>query len=391
MARGTRRDVWGGAGSAVDAGLVGYLPGPKQLGGLAVGLPESVRRMLPGLDREGLRGLLFPDGEARLLEVVGTSLGRSGFVALPRFADELGRAGLARETAAAVDLAAGLGARTVSLAGMIPARTGFGAAVSPYLRNGVGLTSGHAVTAAAVVRTVHAALAANGRRLRDSVVAILGVGSIGTSALRLLLARSGEKPAGLILCDLPSAAARLRELAAEIGAQAGVTAQVGATAQDDVYRADLIVAATSGGASTLDVERLRPGTIVVDDSFPHCFDTGRALARMRERGDVLIVGGGLLDCGLVDSTVADGLPPVVVGLPGAIASCRMESLLHAAVPGLPLVTGPVEAAHAAAYWDALDAAGVRAAPLHLLNQRLDGIPLTNDPTEPADRRLDGAC
>ena len=397
-----RRD---GVDARLDAGLVGYLPGPEQLSGLAVGLPEDIRRMLPGLDRETLRALLFPDGGPRLLEIVDTPLGRSGFVALPWFADELGaagavpgsgrpvrgaadmgsgragavpgqagavsgraglasgRGGLAEEVAAAVEFAAGLGARTVSLAGMIPAYTGYGAAVTPYLRNEVGLTSGHAVTAAAVVRTALAALAARGRRIEDSVVAFLGVGSIGTSSLRLLLARAGETPAGLILCDLPSASARLAELAAEIGA----------SVEADVYRADLIIAATSGGPSTLDVDRLRPGTMVVDDSFPHCFDTARALARMRDRGDVLITGGGLLDCGPLTNTIMPGLPSITAGLPGAIASCRLESLLHAATPGLPLVTGPVEPVQAAAYWDALDAAGVRPAPLHLLDRRLDAL------------------
>ena len=140
---------------------------------------------------------------------------------------------------------------------------------------------------------------------------------------------------------------------------------------DAVYRADVIVAATSGGPGTLDVDRLRPGTLVVDDSFPHCFDTTRALARMRDHGDVLVVGGGLLDCGPAERTVAAGLPLTArPGLPGMLASCQLESLLHAVVPGLPLVCGPVGAAGADAYWSALDAAGVKAAPRHLLGHLL---------------------
>ncbi|GIE31837.1 hypothetical protein Ait01nite_048820 [Actinoplanes italicus] len=348
----------GAAGTLLDAGLVGYLPAPEQW----TGLPADIRRMLPRLDRETVRGLVFPDGRPRLLEITETRLGRSGFVALPRFADELGAPGLAEHTAAAVDLAAEHGARTVSLAGMIPAGTGYGTAVLPYIGIGTNLTTGHAVTAAAVVRTVLAALAARDRKLGDCVVAVLGMGSIGTSSLSLLLAR-GEPPAGLILCDLPAAAARLTALAGPLGAEV-------ATSPDAVYRADVIVAATSSGPGTLDVDRLKPGTILVDDSFPHCFDTGRALARMRDRGDVLIVGGGLLACGETRHEVAEGLPDVRHQLPGSMASCRLESLLHASVPGLPLVHGPVTPEHAAAYWDALDAAGVGAAPLHLLNETL---------------------
>jgi amino acid adenylation domain-containing protein len=349
----------GAAGTGLDAGLVGYLPAPEQW----TGLPEDIRRILPRLDRETVRGLVFPDGRPRLLEITETALGRSGFLALPRFADELATADLAEHVAAAVDLAAEHGARTVSLAGMIPARTGYGTAVLPYRKSGVDLTTGHAVTAAAVVRTVLAALAARDRKLGDCVVAVLGMGSIGTSSLSLLLAR-GESPAGLILCDLPAAAARLTLLAEPLHAEV-------ATSPEAVYRADVIIAATSSGPRTLDVDRLNPGTILVDDSFPHCFDTGRALARMRASGDVLIVGGGLLACGETRHEVAEGLPDLRHQLPGSMASCRLESLLHAAVPGLPLVHGPVTPEQAAAYWDAVDAAGLGAAPLHLLNSLVE--------------------
>ncbi|WP_328478233.1 amino acid adenylation domain-containing protein [Actinoplanes sp. NBC_00393] len=373
------------AAELLDAALVGYLPAPAQLAALAGDLPDEVRAALPTLDRETIRAALFPGGRPRLLETVTTRLGRSGFVSLPRFADELTRSGLAIDAAAAVDLAAAHGARTVSLAGMIPAHTGYGTAVVSHLRSRARITTGHAVTAASVVRTTFAALAAQDRKLSGSVLAVVGAGSIGTSSLSLLLARAEQPPAGLVLCDLPAAAARLADLARELEAAgfpgpieiATTTSGPGDSdavqvAPDAVYRADVIVAATSGGPGTLDIGRLRPGTIVVDDSFPHCFDTTRALARMRDLHDVLIIGGGLLDCGPTTRAVAAGLPaPARAGLPDTIASCRLESLLHAVTPGLPLLSGPVEALAAAAYWDALDAAGVRAAPLHLLETPLE--------------------
>ncbi|GLY07126.1 hypothetical protein Acsp01_75050 [Actinoplanes sp. NBRC 101535] len=372
-------------GTALDAALIGYLPSPEHLSSL--GLPSSALSSsalsssalsspalsspaLSSVDRETIRETLFPGGVPRLLEVVDTPLGRSGFVALPRFADELAaRGGLAAETAAAVDIAAAHGARSVSLAGMIPAFTGYATTVVPLVRTPVAVTTGHAVTAASVVRTTLAALDAAGRSWSDSVVAILGVGSIGASSLSLLLARAGA-PAGLILCDLPSAGPRLTALASTCPGPV----EVATDGPDAVYRADVIVAATSGGPGTLDVDRLRPGTILVDDSFPHCFDPVRALARMRSAGDVLVVGGGLLDLGAASRTVADGLPAVAASgqfrLPGAVASCQTESLLHATTPGLPAVCGPVTPEAAAAYWAALDAAGVRAAPLHLLSQEV---------------------
>jgi predicted amino acid dehydrogenase len=240
------------------------------------------------------------------------------------------------------------------------------------VRSTARITTGHAVTAASVVRTL---FAGHGRDLSRGVLAVLGVGSIGTSSLRLLLARAEHRPAGLILCDLPAAADRLTGLADRLRA-GGYPGPIEITTggPDGVYRAAVIVAATSGGPGTLDVDRLRPGTVLVDDSFPHCFDPRRALARMRDRRDVLVVGGGLLDCGPAERTVAAGLPVAApIGLPGTVASCQLESLLHAATPGLPLVCGPVGAEQAAAYWDALDAAGVRAAPLHLAGRTVQPL------------------
>lgn len=69
--------------NALDAALIGYLPTPHQLAAFA-GLPAHA---VPS--REQLRALLFPDGRPRVLESLTTPLGRSGFVSLPLFADEL--------------------------------------------------------------------------------------------------------------------------------------------------------------------------------------------------------------------------------------------------------------------------------------------------------------
>ncbi|MDX2897763.1 condensation domain-containing protein, partial [Streptomyces scabiei] len=388
------------AAPALDAALVGYLPAPRQLAAYA-GLPPDTA---PG--REAIRALLFPDGRARLLESVTTPLGRSGFVALPLFADELtgpphagGPAGLAALTARAVDHAVSLGARSVSLAGMIPALTGYGYDVLRETSPATGsvLTTGHATTTVAVVRTVRAALTATGRDLAGLTLAVVGCGSIGTSSLRLLLTLSPRPPARLLLCDVPGSAPRLRRLAAGLLADhPALSVRVvepadRAALPAEVYEtADVVVTAVGGGPTTLlDIDRLRPGTIVVDDSFPHCFDTGRALERMRDARDVLVVGGGLLALDSTETHPAPDLPAAVLTaltgaagrtgqhlalhLPGTLASCRLESLLHAhlADPAsgtrLPQVHGLVDLPRALAHWDAAEAAGVRAAPLHLLD------------------------
>uniref|UniRef100_UPI000E6A3724 non-ribosomal peptide synthetase n=1 Tax=Streptomyces europaeiscabiei TaxID=146819 RepID=UPI000E6A3724 len=387
----------------LDAALIGDLPAPHHLAAFA-GLPPDTA---PG--REAIRTLLFPDGRARLLESVTTPLGRSGFVSLPLFADELTGPlptdDLATLTAHAVDHAASLGARCVSLAGMIPSLTGYGYDV---LRRTAAttttLTTGHATTTVAVVKTVRTALDATGRDLAELTLAVVGCGSIGTSSLRLLLARSPRPPARLLLCDVPGSAPRLQRLAAELSA-AHPTMAVHVVEPTDpralpaeVYgTADVIVTAVSGGPTTLlDVDRLRPGTIVVDDSFPHCFDTARALDRMRHERDVLIVGGGLLALGSTETHLSPDLPAaaltghataraqqhLALHLPGTLASCRLESLLHAHLADpdsgteLPLIHGLVDLPRALAHWDAAEASGVHPAPLHLLDHTITPETLT---------------
>ncbi|QWQ39670.1 amino acid adenylation domain-containing protein [Streptomyces sp. YPW6] len=367
-----------GRDEPVDAALVGYLPSPDDLARLA-GLPEAA------LPREELRTLLFPDGRPRLLETLCTPLGRSGFVCVPLFADELAPGdALLGHTTRGVELASSLGARAVSLAGMIPSLTGYGFDVLRAVGttgSAPAVTTGHAATVVSVVRTVHAALDATRQRLGSLTVAFVGLGSIGSSSLELLLTLAEEPPARLLLCDVAGSGPRLKELADSL-LERGLAEAVEVLGTDQglpdaVYGARLIVAAVSGGGTLLDVDALAPGTTVVDDSFPHCFDTSRALGRMERAKDVLVVGGGLLSAGSAERQVAAGLPAAAVAgylaqpmVADGIASCRLESLLHASGAAVPLVHGPVDAATGLAYWEAAGAAGIRPAPLHLLTRTI---------------------
>lgn len=357
----------------LDAALIGYLPAPRDVARLA-GIPA-----FDGL-REVIRAALFPDGRARALETLSTPLGRSGFVCLPIFADELpahpGDA-LVRDAVQAVEFATSLGARCVSLAGMIPAHTAYGFDVVRALGSTAArVTTGHAATAASVVKTTMAALAQAGRDLCESTVAVVGLGSIGRSSLELLLALEVGSPKGLVLCDVASRSRHLADVATELRAS-GYAGQIAICASvpslpAQAYEIDVIIAATSADRPILDIGRLRPGTVVVDDSFPHCFDAGAAVRRMQLQGDVLVVGGGLLTCGPSEQQPADDLAMLAAGrlsglrLPDTIASCQLESLLHAGHPHLPVVHGLVDVPLALAYWEALAVAGVDAAPLHLL-------------------------
>ncbi|MBM7845681.1 non-ribosomal peptide synthetase/type I polyketide synthase [Herpetosiphon giganteus] len=360
----------------LDAALIGYLPPSSSIAAL-LGLKGPASTI-----REQLRKLLFADGQPRWVELLQTPIGTSAMLCLPWFAEELRpehAADLESAIAASMLLAQARGARCVSLAGMLPALTGYGFGVLRTLESDQqarpALTTGHATTVVAVSQTLEAALKTSRRQLADSDLAMLGLGSIGQSVLQVIL-RSLPHPRSLVLCDTAANQQRLVDLAAQIRQTTGYTGSIEiVTAASDVpeavYQAQIIVAATST-AGIIEVERLHAGTILVDDSFPPCLDPKRAIARMQTRGDVLIVGGGQLACGpsqrtidlpLGDQTVRERILAEIV--PDAAASCQLEALLWAADPTLPLTRGLVEVEAALSYRDAVIRAGFGPAPLHL--------------------------
>ncbi|MFF6847385.1 hypothetical protein [Streptomyces antimycoticus] len=135
----------------------------------------------------------------------------------------------------------------------------------------------------------------------------------------------------------------------------------------------------------LDAADAAPGQVLV----PVRGDGGErtvTFARLRDEPLRVAVGG-------TERHIADYLPPAAASgyaerswLPGTIASRRLVSLPHTAVSGLPLVHGLVNASHAHAYWDAVEAAGVSAAPLRLLGHTIATEPPSHRATEPPSHR-----
>jgi acyl-CoA synthetase (AMP-forming)/AMP-acid ligase II len=264
-------------------------------------LPRAFLEQLRLTPREFVRDCLR--GDAALVTVYETFLGRIGLVVLP-----LEDAGLYVDKPRTVEAvvrgleeAAKLGADTVSLTGLIPSATDYGRAVLEATAGRSGLprlTTGHATTAASFVLMVEQMLQSGGRQLEDEHLALLGVGSIGTAILRLLL-RKLPHPRGLLLCDVPSRREHLLKLVEELEMELGFQGKVevllisGNEAPPEVYEATVLLSATSA-TNLIDVERLRPGTLVVDDSAPHCFDPRRAIRRFQERRDVLFTEAGAI-------------------------------------------------------------------------------------------------
>jgi predicted amino acid dehydrogenase len=303
-------------------------------------------------------------------------LGTIALVVVPRFGvDLIADVGAAIPAVdAAVDYARRLGAKTAALTGLIPAITDFGRALRPY--QGLAVTTGHATTANAIVLTAISAARSAGRKLTNETVAFVGLGAIGTATLRLMADRPIH-PRRLILCDVPAKARELERLADELRTAfyRGDIEIVSAhgTVPAEVYRSKFIIGATNV-PGVLEIDRLMPGTIVVDDSFPHCFDFEEAIGRMSSRGDVLLVDGGLVSPpGTIEWSV--NLPAGIAAilghhhpeaslLPGStsITGCILSSLLaqHDVALAAP---GPVSAATCRDHWRTLERMRIGAGPL----------------------------
>jgi amino acid adenylation domain-containing protein len=351
-------------------------------------LPSDLLR-LAGLDRKTVIHDWFGD-RPLFTEIRETRLGRIGSVLVPRFDDQLydDRHDLEGVLADAVRLAHELGAATVSLTGLLPSACDYGrdlaAALAGLQRPRI--TTGHATTTAAVVLAVRRALEESGRAAAGEHIGLIGLGSVGIATLRLLLSCLPH-PARLSLCDVYSKRESLESLRLELTDELAYRGDVRLLASrrevpDELYECTLIIGATNV-AGILDVGRLAPGTIVVDDSAPHAFEPDEALRRFHDHGDILVTEGGVLlapEPLPLKVYVPDELEPwLKAGLvslvarshPRYITGCVLSGLLSARFADLAPTIGFIERQTALAHYQKLEELGFEAADLHLDDAVLD--------------------
>lgn len=230
-----------------------------------------------------------------------TEHGNIATVLIPRFDSQLyqDQQDLLTALTDGLKVAYRIGAQTVSLTGLLPSATDYGRALAKSIegRDDVPrITTGHATTTATVTLAIRKILAEAGRDMTRERVAFLGLGSVGTAVLRLMI-RSLPHPLEIRLTDVYGKRDALVELQNELrqlGYQGPVhLCETRGDAPDSVYDCTLFVGATNV-SDILDIDRVAPGTLIVDDSAPHCFRADKAIRRLRERGDILFTEGGTL-------------------------------------------------------------------------------------------------
>jgi predicted amino acid dehydrogenase len=316
--------------------------------------------------------------------VLETSLGRIASITLPRFSSELydDQEDLVKVVLEALALAGRLGARTVSLTGLIPSATDYGRAVAAAVAGRSDLpmiTTGHATTAATVVLAIKRVIQEGGRDLAQERVGFLGLGSIGRTSLRLMLSCLPH-PAEIRLCDVYDKRDLLEEARREIVSEFGFrgTVQVVESRADvppEFYDSTLIVGATNV-PDILDIARVKPGTMIVDDSGPHCFAPQQAIGRFREQDDILFTAGGVLRSPHPMTRLiylprqaepfiqASHREALMSYNPFDITGCVLSSLFSSRFADLNPTVGLVDVGSCFQHYDRLGQLGFRAADLH---------------------------
>ena len=272
-----------------------------------------------------------------------------------------------------------IGAKCLALAGLIPSAIDYGAAFlgKPQPERVPRLTTGHATTIAAVTLNILALLERVGRKLADEQVCFVGLGSIGTGVLELLLS-NGDSPAALTLVDVPGKQAHLRALA-ELLKRADFAGEISCLearprVPEAAYGASLFVGATNA-PGVLDVSAVCPGALIVDDSAPHCFDVRMAQRRLEDAGDLLFTEGGTLTLPQPVAELIHVPPsartdePLLARRWSADASqmmgCTLSGLLSAKFPDLEPTLGNVRLEQSSRDFQQLVALGVTGSAPHV--------------------------
>ncbi len=305
-----------------------------------------------------------------------TSFGRIALIMLPRLGAELykDQEVLSRHILEAMELAARMGAKNVSLTGLIPSATDYGRMVEEWA-NGhdhlPSITTGHATTTATIIKSIDGLLAETNRDFSSECVCILGLGSIGYATLRLML-EVLPHPSGLVLCDLFKKQEALEEIRRELEGELGFKGEIRIETTkgrlpDAVYDATFILGATNV-PGILDVERLQPGSLIVDDSFPPCFRVFDAIKRLETHHDFLFTTGGLLrleeeiketiflpsgTASLLEELGGNQLLELAGRDSREITGCILSSLLTGRSPEIKPTLGPVSLQDSLAHFNLL--------------------------------------
>jgi hypothetical protein len=206
---------------------------------------------------------------------------------------------------------------------------------------------------------------------------ILGAGSVG-GGLGRLLARERELPAELVIVDKPERASHAEQLGAELS-EAGVSTRVDLTDADGqlastsvCYDAEFLISAVST-PDVIDIDRVAPRTVLIDDSQPNCWSRERAWRRVLVASDIAPCEAGLVDACSIGYWGYFPFPFASFGPDGGTSvawCCLAEGLAMAHETTLPPTIGEPTVDGLTQYLSAFRRLGLGVAPLQCGNRLL---------------------
>ena len=348
-------------------------------------IPDSLAS-ISGLSRDEISERLF-GGKPRLTNTYNLDEGRIGVIMLPCYETDFYKdtSLVKAPTIAALEMAAKAGAKTVSLTGVIPATTDHGRTIEKWMEGRDDLpsiTTGDATRSATIVKSVEGILAEADRELENEIVTVVGLGSIGFGTLRLMLDVLPH-PKRLILCDpyqTDDGMSCIRDEIRDAGFQGMIDiVKNGGALPPEVYQGSMVIA-SSNLPGVLDIKSLRPGTLVVDYSFPPVFRVDEAIKRFSSSHDILFTTGGELkmpnvvaetiylpeDAEDVDESVQLGFMKFLGSRDRReITGCVLVSLITGMSDDVEPTLGPLENDDALAHYEYLEEIGVEPAKLQM--------------------------
>ena len=348
-------------------------------------IPDALAN-ISGLSRDEISERLFA-GKPRLTNTYNLAEGRIGVIMLPCYETDFYKdvETVKAPTMAALEMAAKAGAKTVSLTGVIPSTTDQGRTIEGWMEGREDLpaiTTGDATRSATIVKSVEGILAEAERELENEVVTVVGLGSIGFGTLRLMLDVLPH-PRRLILCDpyqTDDSMSCFRDRIRDAGFQGVIDiVKNGGALPPEVYQGSMVIA-SSNLPGVLDIKSLRPGTLVVDYSFPPVFRVDEAIKRFTKDRDILFTTGGELrmpevvaetiylpeEAEDVDENVQLGFMKFLGSRDRhEITGCVLVSLLTGMSDEVEPTLGPLENGDALAHFEYLEELGVEPAKLQM--------------------------
>lgn len=317
-----------------------------------------------------------------LFNVSETEWGRIAGIMLPVLGAELfnEQEKLLVHIVDALEIAKLLGARVVTLTGLLGFATDYGHEVTRAIEGREDLpqiSTGHAAISSAYIFNLEKLLQESHQELAQETVAFIDLGSLGASVLRLML-KCLPHPEEILLCDMPNRRDMLERLRRELTDNSTFQGSVRvmtftAEVPPEIYKADLFISAFNI-PGLLDIAKARPGTVIVG---PACFGKESVVRRFKEQADILFTTGGVLsvpypvtELAYLPRTLANRISSAHLETfnsktsPDNIPACAFSSLLAACFEEITPTTGEIDEKTALTHYEFLKRLGCRGSELH---------------------------